>query len=121
MDIIANRGYPVETHTVTTADGYILEVHRIPYGKGQSSNTNSKRRVVFLQHGFLNTDNVWLIQPSDRALGKNETIQILLIFQLIQINGSTLNAVQLTLWLTGVTMYGLATLAALPIHASMCP
>ena len=26
-------GYPAETHWVTTDDGYILTIHRIPYGK----------------------------------------------------------------------------------------
>ena len=71
MEIIANRGYPVEVHQVTTDDGYILEVHRIPHGKGQSSDSSIKRRAVFLQHGFINTDNVWLITPTSRALGNN--------------------------------------------------
>ena len=68
-EIIANRGYPVEVHSVTTDDGYILEVHRIPYGKNLNSSSAIKRRVVFLQHGLLNTDAVWLIRPSDKALG----------------------------------------------------
>lgn len=31
--IIANRGYPAETHTVVTPDGYILTLHRIPRGR----------------------------------------------------------------------------------------
>ena len=31
--MIAKEGYPVETHIVTTDDCYILEMHRIPYGK----------------------------------------------------------------------------------------
>lgn len=31
--MIAKLGYPVETHTVTTEDCYILTMHRIPYGK----------------------------------------------------------------------------------------
>nr|CAD7603633.1 unnamed protein product [Timema genevievae] len=32
-ELIAKKGYPAETHTVTTEDGYILTLHRIPYGK----------------------------------------------------------------------------------------
>ncbi len=67
--IISSRGYPVEIHKVTTGDGYILEIHRIPHGKNQSNDPNIKRRPVFLQHGFLNTDAAWLILPSDLALG----------------------------------------------------
>ncbi len=31
--MITKNGYPAETHTVTTEDGYILEIHRIPFGK----------------------------------------------------------------------------------------
>jgi len=32
-EIVAKYGYPIEIHEVTTADGYILTVHHIPYGK----------------------------------------------------------------------------------------
>jgi hypothetical protein len=31
--MVAREGYPIETHTVTTEDCYILQMHRIPYGK----------------------------------------------------------------------------------------
>ena len=33
-------------------------------------NRGVKKQVVFIQHGFLNTDNVWLIAPNDQALGE---------------------------------------------------
>ncbi|PIO66546.1 ab-hydrolase associated lipase region, partial [Teladorsagia circumcincta] len=32
-EIIRRWGYPVEVHNAVTQDGYILEMHRIPYGK----------------------------------------------------------------------------------------
>ncbi|XP_069960382.1 lipase 3-like isoform X2 [Cherax quadricarinatus] len=32
-ELIEVRGYPVEVHYVTTQDGYILELHRIPHGR----------------------------------------------------------------------------------------
>ena len=31
--MITKDGYPVQTHPVITDDCYILEMHRIPYGK----------------------------------------------------------------------------------------
>lgn len=58
-------------HTVTTDDGYILEVHRIPRGKGQSASGGAFGRPVFIQHGFLGSSADWLIGPNDRALGMN--------------------------------------------------
>lgn len=71
VEIITSRGYPVEVHTVTTDDGYILEVHRIPHGKGQSADSSVPYgKPVFLQHGFSTSDADWLISPSDRSLGK---------------------------------------------------
>ena len=39
--LITSKGYPAEEHYVTTPDGYILGVHRIPHGKHESSK-NSK-------------------------------------------------------------------------------
>ena len=29
----SREGYPIETHVVVTEDCYILQMHRIPYGK----------------------------------------------------------------------------------------
>ncbi|KAK5643345.1 hypothetical protein RI129_007190 [Pyrocoelia pectoralis] len=48
-EIVRRHGYPVEVHNVTTDDGYILTVFRIPYGR--HGNTTSKK-PVFLQHGI---------------------------------------------------------------------
>ncbi len=79
VEIIASRGYPVEIHEVITEDGYILELHRIPYGKGQVPKRDVKKQVVFIQHGFLNTDNVWLITPNDQGLGNYARLSNLLL------------------------------------------
>ena len=68
QDICDNhQHYQVEIHKVTTEDGYILELHRIP--SSQKSPIRSKGKPVFLQHGIFASDHVWVIAPSDRALG----------------------------------------------------
>lgn len=62
----------MEVHTIVTDDGYILEVHRIPHGKGQQANSNvPPGKPVFLQHGFASSSADWVISPSDRSLGKS--------------------------------------------------
>lgn len=48
--IILRNGYPLETHSVTTDDGYILTIFRIPWGK--RTNPQKIGRPVFIQHGF---------------------------------------------------------------------
>ncbi|XP_057375192.1 gastric triacylglycerol lipase-like [Daphnia carinata] len=67
VQIIVNRGYPVASYSVTTEDGYILEVHRIPGRKGQTSDLGTGK-PVFLQHGLLCSSADWLISPSNRSL-----------------------------------------------------
>lgn len=66
-EIIANRGYPVEYHYITTTDGYILEAQRIPYGK--SSGPAPNKPVAFLQHGLLSSSADFIIGSTDTALG----------------------------------------------------
>ena len=63
MELIANRGYTVETHLVTSDDGYILELHRIP---AKSPN----KKVVFIQHGVIDSDATFLLLPSNTSLGR---------------------------------------------------
>lgn len=68
LELVQRDGYPLETHYVTTKDGYILTVHRIPTGKG--GETNGK--VVYLQHGLLLDTTQWVLlgPESENALGK---------------------------------------------------
>ena len=74
-EMILHEGYPVETHTVTTEDCYILQMHRIPYGKSLSSVRfqNKPRPVVLLQHGILCSSADWVMGHSDDSLGKDDT------------------------------------------------
>lgn len=50
--LIESKGYPSEEYNVTTPDGYILTVHRIP---------NPNKPVVFLQHGLLEASHTWVM------------------------------------------------------------
>uniref|UniRef100_A0A7E4ZY95 Lipase n=1 Tax=Panagrellus redivivus TaxID=6233 RepID=A0A7E4ZY95_PANRE len=59
-DIIRHWGYPAEAIQVTTADGYILELHRIPWGKNSTSSDKGNRPVVFMQHGLEAASDNWV-------------------------------------------------------------
>lgn len=54
-DLIRASGYQVETHPVTTEDGYILELHRIP----------STGKPVFLMHGMLCSSYCWVTSETN--------------------------------------------------------
>ena len=58
MDIcvqVRGLGYPCEDHTVTTADGFLLGLVRIP----PKNATNAY--PVYLQHGLLDTAETWVM------------------------------------------------------------
>lgn len=65
--LVEYHGYPVESHTVTTSDGYILTLHRIPHGVNQTNSTG--RPVVFLNHCLLCSSADYLLNTPDKALG----------------------------------------------------
>ena len=47
MELITSQGYPAETHYVTTSDGYVLALHRIP--NGQENNSGKFLRITLEQ------------------------------------------------------------------------
>ncbi|KDD75815.1 hypothetical protein H632_c488p1 [Helicosporidium sp. ATCC 50920] len=51
-DFILHAGYPLEEHSVTTEDGYVLLMHRIPAPDAVDA--------VFFQHGVLDTSLGWV-------------------------------------------------------------
>ena len=64
--MIARMGYPSETHTVITEDCYILEMHRIPHGKGQ---TKANLKTILLVHGVLGSSADWVMGIPEKSLG----------------------------------------------------
>ncbi|XP_037070287.1 lipase 3-like [Pollicipes pollicipes] len=63
-ELIQDKGYPVEVHHVETADGYVLELHRIP----QTAGRRRPGSAVLLMHGLQDSSAAWVINPR-RSLG----------------------------------------------------
>uniref|UniRef100_A0A8D2PEM3 Partial AB-hydrolase lipase domain-containing protein n=1 Tax=Zosterops lateralis melanops TaxID=1220523 RepID=A0A8D2PEM3_ZOSLA len=66
-EIIRYHGFPSEEYEVTTEDGYILAVYRIPAGRNDQ-NTGQKP-AVFLQHAFLGDATHWISNLPNNSLG----------------------------------------------------
>jgi pimeloyl-ACP methyl ester carboxylesterase len=62
MELVNARGYQIESHEVTTADGYILTMFRIP-------SSLSASKPVILQHGLLDSSYTWINNYADQSLG----------------------------------------------------
>jgi hypothetical protein len=56
---------------VTTRDGYILTLHRIPFGARDrtTGDRTIKRPVMFLQHGVLGSSAQWVTNLPGQAAG----------------------------------------------------
>ncbi|XP_042218607.1 lipase 3-like [Homarus americanus] len=68
-DLIRSSGYPAETHHVTTEDGYILELHRIPCGvQCVLTEEHRPRPVALLHHCLLCSSSDFVMNTPDKAL-----------------------------------------------------
>lgn len=85
----------MEDHAITTSDGYILHIFRIPFGK-KSPPTNQTRPPILIMHGLMDSSNGFIDLGPENSLGKSsypylvmfnrkysEKSQIRLNFQLI--------------------------------------
>jgi len=66
--LIRDHGYPVEEYTVETRDGYLITIHRIPYGRDANGSKEKKRLPVLIMHGFLECSEVWLPRGPKKSL-----------------------------------------------------
>ena len=69
-DMVRAAGYPAETFHTTTADGYILALHRIPRGKDQNGTGRLSGAVCYLQHGLMCSSADWVIPTPEKGLGE---------------------------------------------------
>jgi hypothetical protein len=68
--MIAKMGYPAETHEVITEYGYILQMHRIPFGKKSPLVEGVEKPVVLLQHGLLCSSADYVMGIPEKSLGE---------------------------------------------------
>ncbi|XP_047938809.1 triacylglycerol lipase 2-like [Salvia hispanica] len=65
--IVKTQGYSCEEHKVTTKDGFILSLQRIPMGR--SGTKGGPKPPVLLQHGLISDATTWLDLSPDESLG----------------------------------------------------
>ncbi|NXM71807.1 LIPN Lipase, partial [Serilophus lunatus] len=66
-EMIRYHGYPSEEYEVTTEDGYILGVFRIPAGR--NSQNIGEKPAVLLHHGILSDSTHWITNMPINSLG----------------------------------------------------
>lgn len=59
-------GYPIEIHEVTTVDGYILQLHRIPYGLNNTA--QDPKKVAFFVAPLASESGVYFIYGTEKSL-----------------------------------------------------
>jgi pimeloyl-ACP methyl ester carboxylesterase len=65
-EFVANLSYPVETHFITTEDGYINTYYRI---QAKNSQIRSGLPVVYVQHGVADSGDNWIVNNESLAPG----------------------------------------------------
>ncbi|KAL8474251.1 hypothetical protein ACS0TY_030206 [Phlomoides rotata] len=65
--MVETQGYTCEEHKVTTKDGFILSMQRIPTGR--SGEKKGPKIPVLLQHGILSDARTWLSNSPEESLG----------------------------------------------------
>lgn len=65
-DMLTTLKYPFQAYSVTTQDGYILRVFRM---QAKNTQITTGKKVVFLQHGLLDSADDWVVNDEDKSLG----------------------------------------------------
>lgn len=67
-ELCAKNGFKFEEHKVTTSDGYVLTMFRIP-GKFDEDEPETPKPVLFFQHGLLDSADCWIMNYAEKAPG----------------------------------------------------
>ncbi|KAF9797140.1 hypothetical protein SFRURICE_019625 [Spodoptera frugiperda] len=70
IEKIKADGFEAEAHKVTTSDGYILEMHRIPHGR-TNKDTTEDRPVVLAMHGFMSASQAFVMLGPEKSVAYN--------------------------------------------------
>ncbi|CAH0724584.1 unnamed protein product, partial [Brenthis ino] len=70
---IAQDGFYSETHKVTTSDGYILELNRIPFGRNDDKNCAgvTSKPVTMLMHGLHGAAVSYILLGPEKSIAYN--------------------------------------------------
>lgn len=60
VELVAEYGLTAEVREVTTRDGYIISIFRIP---------SEGKTPVLIMPGFLSSANTWVVGPRDQNIG----------------------------------------------------
>ncbi|ODM90579.1 Lipase 3 [Orchesella cincta] len=66
IQISEENGYTIQSHNVTTSDGYILTIFRI--SGGRRSPPREGKPAVLVLHGWGNSCDSWIALPNDKNL-----------------------------------------------------
>ena len=79
-EIVLENGYMVESHWVTTEDGFVNLMHRIykdkpykdvfwcgPLKEGNDPHRRFPKPVVYMQHGIADSSDTWIMNVKDKA------------------------------------------------------
>lgn len=62
--MVTNHGFNIESHTVTTWDGYILEIFRIPSSVNDTCDNSKPKQPMVFVHGINRDARCWLLMGS---------------------------------------------------------
>ncbi|CAG9834167.1 unnamed protein product [Diabrotica balteata] len=69
-ELLDKYGYPLETHFVQTDDGYILALHRLPFGRNRTeADRRNNKPVILMMQGMFCSSMDYVNTGPGRALG----------------------------------------------------